>query len=403
MRNVLSYILVMVLIGSMVLLTVMPAIATGIPGDDDGNDNLTEKELAGNILNYMLGEGDLSLDELRDAAHVYAYWDGVPRTIVDTAERTVTRYRPVKKIVVLSSDGARALRILGYEDKVVGISETIKRHPYYFPDMSQEKSVGTWKEVDWEEIVSLEPDLVITYATGSINADLAAEKLDPFGITVVGLYLYVTDEYEQIFDELEKLAILLEKEEATEKYLKWHDKYETRVHDFIAGKEKPKVFMTFTDGSIGKIMEIASYGPGAIDYTLCEKAGGKLITEVFSTKYPKVSAEWVLTENPDIIILKGGDVFGGWDNETEPAELIAQMMVGKNWDDINATENNKIYAVPWSITNGLEHIYGEVLLAKICHPELDIDPTEVYKEFLKDFMRVEYPEGKVLVYPPLAT
>ena len=133
MRNVLSYILVMVLIGSTVLLTVMPAIATGIPGDDDGNDNLTEKELASNILNYMLGEGDLSLDELRDAAHIYAYWNGVPRTIVDTAERTVTIYKPVKKIVVLSSDGARALRILGDEDKVVGISEIIQRHPYYFP------------------------------------------------------------------------------------------------------------------------------------------------------------------------------------------------------------------------------------------------------------------------------
>ena len=327
----------------------------------------------------------------------------MPRTIVDTAERTVTIYKPVKKIVVLSSDGARALRILGTEDKVVGISEIIQRHPYYFPLMSQEKSVGTWKEVDWEEIVAVEPDLVITYATGSINADLAAEKLDPFGITVVGLYLYVTDEYEQILDELEKLAILLEKEEAAEKYLKWHDEYEARVHDFIAGKEKPNVFMTYTGGSIGKIMEIASYGPGAIDYTLCEKAGGRPITEDFSIKYPKVSAEWVLTENPDIIILKCGDVFGGWDNENEPADLIAQMMVGKNWDDINATENNKIYAVPWSITNGLEHIYGEVLLAKICQPELDIDPTEVYNEFLEDFLRVEYPEGKVLVYPPLAT
>ncbi|RCV63949.1 iron complex transport system substrate-binding protein [Methanophagales archaeon] len=403
MRNVLSYILVMGLIGSTMLLTVMPAIAIGIPGDDDGNDNLTEKELASNILNYMLGEGDLSLYELRDAAHVYAHWNGMPRTIVDTAERTVTIYKPVKTIVALSSDSARALRILGDEDKVVGISETIKKHPYYFPEMSHRKSVGTWKEVDWEEIVALEPDLLITYATGSINADLAADKLDPFGITVVGLYLYVTDEYEQIFDEHEKLAILLEKEEAADKYLKWHDGYETRVHDFIAGKEKPKVFMTYTGGSIGKIMEIASYGPDAIDYTLCDKAGGSPITEVFSTKYPKVSAEWVLRENPDIIILKGGGVFGGWDNETEPANLIAQTLVGKNWGDINAIENNKIYAVPWSITNGLEHIYGEVLLAKICHPELDIDPTEVYKEFLEDFLRVEYPEGKVLVYPSLAS
>jgi iron complex transport system substrate-binding protein len=403
MRKVLSYILVMVLIGSTVPLTVMPAIATRIPGDDDGNENLTEKELTGNILNYMLGEGDLSLDELRDAAHVYAYWNGEPRTIVDTADRMVTIYKPVKKIVVLNSDGARAIRILGDEDKVIGISETIKKHPYYFPEMSQKKSVGTWKEVDWEEIVSLGPDLAITYATGSINADLAAEKLDPFGITVVGLYLYVTDEYEQIFDELEKLALLLEKEEAAEKYLNWHDDYETRVHDFIAGKEKQDVFMTYTGGSIGKIMEIASYGPGAIDYTLCEKAGGRPITEDFNTKYPKVSAEWVLTENPDIVILKSGNVFGGWENEAEPKDLIAQMLAGKNWDDINATENNKIYAVPWSITNGLEHIYGVVLLAKICHPELDIDPTEVYKEFLEHFLRVEYPEGNVLVYPPLRT
>ena len=63
--------------------------------------------------------------------------------------------------------------------------------------------------------------------------------------------------------------------------------------------------------------------------------------------------------------------------------------------------NDKVYVVPWSITSGLEHVYGFVLLAKIFHPEIDIDPTEVYKEFLEEFLRVEYPEGKVLVYPPL--
>ena len=41
-----------------------------------------------------------------------------------------------------------------------------------------------------------------------------------------------------------------------------------------------------------------------------------------------------------------------------------------------------------------------VLLAKIFHPELDIDPNEVYKEYLEDFLRVDYPEGegKVLAY-----
>jgi hypothetical protein len=67
---------------------------------------------------------------------------------------------------------------------------------------------------------------------------------------------------------------------------------------------------------------------------------------------------------------------------------------------MNATVNEQIYAVPWSISNGLEHIYGVVLLAKIFYPELDIDPAEVYREYLEDFLRVEYPEAecKVLAY-----
>jgi hypothetical protein len=67
---------------------------------------------------------------------------------------------------------------------------------------------------------------------------------------------------------------------------------------------------------------------------------------------------------------------------------------------MNATINNRIYVVPYSIICGLEHTYGIALLTKIFYPDLDIEPAEVYKEFLEDFMRVGYPEGqdKVLAY-----
>ena len=386
-------------------LAVTAATAGGIPCDDDGNNKLTEKELIDNILGYLRGVGDLKLEDLRDAAHVYAYWNGEPRTITDTADRTVSIYRPVKSIVVLTSDGARALRIFGDEDKVVGISETIQDNPFYFPDMSHKAVVGSWREVDWEAIAALEPDLVITYTTGSISADIVSEKLDPFGITAVGLCLYVSGDYDQIFDELEKLAILLEHEEEAQRYIAWHDDYETRIHEFIEGKERPTVFLTYTGGAIGKTSEIKSYGPGATDFLLCEKAGGLPITKEVTTKYPKVSAEWVLAEDPEIIIMKGGNVFGWWDSEAVTADLIHQMLVGKSWETVDAAMHDEIYAVPWSITNGLEHIYGVVLLAKIFHPELDIDPQEVYKEFLEEFLRVQYPDGevKVLVYPPLGS
>ena len=107
------------------------------------------------ILNYIHEKGELNLNELRDGAHVYAYWNGNPRTIIDSANRTVTIYKPVKGIVVLNSDAGEAVKILGVSDKVVGIVDTIEEKPFYFPDMFEKTVVGTWEEIRWEKIVDL--------------------------------------------------------------------------------------------------------------------------------------------------------------------------------------------------------------------------------------------------------
>ncbi|HDS46299.1 MAG TPA: ABC transporter substrate-binding protein [Methanomicrobia archaeon] len=405
MRAVTAGLALLILLLCMASLSFMPAAAAGIPGDDDGNGNLDERELVANIFRYLHGTGDLSLEDLRDAAHVYVYWNGAPRSIVDTAGRTVTIYRPVKKIVVLSSDGARAIQILGAEHRVVGISETVKDFSFYFPATSQQPVVGTWKEVDWETIVALHPDLLIVSPAGTINVNVAEDKLKGFDITVVGFYLYVTAEYDQIFEELEELAFLLEKEHAAARYIAWHNGYLAQVEEFVTGREKPEVFLTYTSGAIGKTSDISSYGPGSTLYLLAEKAGARPITEYATTGYPKVNAEWVLAKNPDTVIMICGNVFGWWNTATEPANLLQQLMAGKSWGTLNATVNNQIYAVPWSVTNGFEHTYGFVLLAKLFHPELPIEPGHVSQEFLEEFLRVEYPggEGKVLAYSGVTT
>ena len=401
MKNrIISLGILLVLLGCIISLLVMPTAAAGIPGDSDGNDLLTEDELADNLLTYLQGGGSLGLTDLRDAAHVFTFWNGAPRTITDTASRTVTLYRPIKTIVVLSSDSARALRILEEEEKVIGVSDTVQKFPFYFPVMSQRPVVGTWREVDWEAIVTLEPDLVIAPPTGTVNVNLAADKLEGFDITVVGFYLYITADYNQVFDELEKLAFFLEKEDRAEEFIAWHDDYLEQVEEFVEQREQPRVFLTYTSGAIGKTSDISSYGPGTTLYQVAVKAGGRPITENATTGYPKVSAEWVLQENPDKMVMICGNVFGWWDATAEPADLLQQLLAGKSWGTLNATVNKQIYAVPWSVTNGFEHTYGIVLLAKLFYPELPIEPGDVSQEFLEEFLRVEYPEGegKVLAY-----
>ena len=106
----------MVLLASAVPLAIPPAAAIEqyekkIPGDVDENNELTKDELVNAILPYMLGEGDLKLDDVGDVAWVYAYWDGKPKTCVDQGfivspgsvleapPKSLTLYRPVERII----------------------------------------------------------------------------------------------------------------------------------------------------------------------------------------------------------------------------------------------------------------------------------------------------------------
>lgn len=218
----------------------------------------------------------------------------------------------------------------------------------------------------------------------------------------VGLNLYDPDD---IPTELTKLSILLEREERGSEYIEWCNEYEALVEGLIAGKEKPKVFIT-TTGAIGKTTEIPTSGPGTADDKLIKEVGGINIADNLTPpipKYPKVGAEWVLKENPDVIIMKVTGFYGGWDSTAEPKSKINDLLEGKGWDNLNATKNNSVYAVPWSAIYGMEQPFAMTLLAKIFHPEIEIKPTDVYKEFLEEFMGISYPEGKVFVYPPLAS
>ena len=393
MRNILPFVMVLMLFASLV-----PAAAAGIPGDTDGNEELTENELASNILNYIHEKGDLNLNELRDGAHVYAYWNGNPRTIIDSANRTVTIYKPIKGIVVLNSDAGEAVKILGVSNKVVGIVDTIQEKPFYFPEMSEKTVVGTWEEIRWEKIVDLysksDSILVITYTKYGAKVDIAEEKLDPFAIPVAGLDLYNPS---LIPTELTNLSVLLESEEKASLYIGWCDEHKILVDVAVSGKEKPKVFMTKSK-AMGVTSDIPTFGQGTTDDELCEMTGGINIASNLTTKYPKVSAEWVLRENPDIIIMKIGHI-DGWDNETKPKSLIEDLLEGKGWDNVNAVKNNNVYVVPHSTIYGMEQPYGLALFAKIFHPEVDINPSGVYKEFLEEFIGIEYPENMVFVYP----
>ncbi len=217
-------------------------------------------------------------------------------TLVDSADRIVTVKKPIEKIVVLDSDAAEAVTVLGEGDAVVGIVDSVEKKSYYFPELSQKPVVGTWKEFDYEAIAALEPDLVISYVSKITGVE---EHLEPLSIAAVALDFYKQN---TLSEEVEKLGYILNKNDEAKDYNDWCKEKEEEVKNLVDGlteEQKPTLFMEAKYNGPG---DIGTRGPGSASDELCVIAGGINIAGDLDTTYPYVTWEWVITENPDAII-----------------------------------------------------------------------------------------------------
>ena len=316
-------------------------------------------------------------------------------TLIDSADRTVTVEKPVERIIVLNSDAAEAVTVLKETEDVVGITDTVVKKSYYFPEMSEETVVGTWKEFDYEAIVSLSPDLVISYVSKVPGVE---DNLEPFDIPVVALDFY---KQATLTEEVEKLGYILNKVNEAEEYNDWCKEREDEVKNFVDGlteEEKPTVFI---EGTVKGLSDIATKGPGSASHDLCVMAGGKNIAADLDLVYPHVDWEWVRDENPEVIIKeKYTSPSWCWDNTDDPQELIDDIQGRPAVENLTAVQNDRVYACCSEPLYGMDSVVGLTYRAKLLHPAFDSDPKSVYSEYLDRFLGIEYPEDLIIVYPP---
>ena len=147
-----------------------------------------------------------------------------------------------------------------------------------------------------------------------------------------------------------------------------------------------------------------AYGKGSSGDNLCNLAGGRNICAELS-EYPNVDPDWVLKENPNVVIkyVSLGENWG-WNDAEEPAELISDVIDSRpGWDEITAVSSDRFYVISSEIAWGCDDMSAIAYLTKWFHPELDIDPEGIYREYLDRFMDVEYPEDLIFAYPPPAS
>lgn len=339
-------------------------------------------------------------------------------TFVDVVGEVETIHKPVKRIIVVMSDAPEVLRALNAGDKIVGATENAMRDgEVYFPELSKWSSVGTWTNIDYEAVLSAQPDVFMPYTPHATSKSVWPSTIQAKDelkgklpdVSIVALdFVTVTNFSENVV----KLGYIIDKRNEAEVFANWYDGYLNAIierTEELSEGEKPRVFtMTYDRYKTGI--------PGSRYHQMMYMAGGINIAADIpipgggSTTSVDVDPEWVIEQNPDIIIRK---VFltaqgsGPCYSTDDPADLMAA------WDDVmsmpelanvNAVKNGRVYTIANMLQTGPHCLIGIAYYTKWLHPEIyeELDLDQIHQEYLTRFQGLDYSldEHGVFVYHP---
>lgn len=299
-----------------------------------------------------------------------------------------------ERVVVLTPQAAEVLRLLGAEDKIVGISSTVLGYgrDAFFPELAGMPQVGSFHHPDVERIIELEPDVVIEYTWA---AQYLEESLTPLGIEV---WRYDFYEPQTLLDEIEELASRLgsEYEGAAQEYVRFAEEKMEAIESVVSGipeDERPKVFIE--GGPYGQYYTTNNSG-----WAVCvEWAGGENVAADIVGEGGHAGAwldpEWVVDQDPEVFVkVSWWHMPGGYGSDDPFAlkEFKDEIAARSELETVSAVVNDGIYVITFDMLLSPSYFAGVAQLAKWFHPETatSLKPRQWHKEYLEKFHNLGY-------------
>lgn len=343
------------------------------------------------------------------ACSVFALAD-YPKKIVDSAGREVEIKMPVERIIVQNGGTARAVMALGDADKVIGVADFIPKNPELYPQLKDKQVVGAYDSFDYELIAGMAkgssdyivPNIIVLcyYYNGmAFSIDSFEEGFAPLtNITLIALDFTSPD---NITDSMSKLGVILDKEDTANEFIRWREDEMAQIEMAVKGLPEPNVYIE--SGSSKALGELTTYGPDSGFGLMVKHSGGYNIATPLNKSFPKVTWEWVLSQNPDIMLIQKSIETVGWEqmpskDTLELENKLNEILSRPGSSSITALKDGRVYQCASTILSGIMDIVGMAYIAKILHPDADIDPEETWKEYQR-ITGLEYPDDRIFVYP----
>ena len=211
-------------------------------------------------------------------------------SFIDDVGRRVDLPSTPERIVCLAPELTEIMYALGCGAKVVGVTR-FSNHP---PEAAALPKVGTYVQLNIEQIVTLKPDLVL--ATGRGNPEATITRLQTLGLPV---YTYFPKTIPEMLAGIQKTGEMV----GCPKRGKGLAESLTRRFQAIEGASpkgdarRPGVLILFNHNPL-----IAA-GPATLGNTLIKWVGGRNIMAGAPSRYPPISVESLLERRPDVIVL----------------------------------------------------------------------------------------------------
>jgi iron complex transport system substrate-binding protein len=275
-------------------------------------------------------------------------------TFTDGLGREVTLAAPAQRIVTLAPSLTEFIFAVGAGSQLVGRDDLSD-----FPaETAGVDSIGsTFGDLNTEAILALEPNLVLA---AEINAPEQVNELEGLGLTV--FYLPNPLTYDELYKQVNLFGQLTGHEEEAAELAESLAARVEAVESAVANlTEKPTVFYEIDGTDPAKPW---TTGPGTFMDTMIALAGGVNIGGVLSDPFAQISAEEIVAQDPDIIIL--GDTLYG--------VTIESISERAGWADLTAVKEGNIFAFDDNLASrpGPRLVDGLEELLKLLHPELAV-------------------------------
>jgi iron complex transport system substrate-binding protein len=270
-----------------------------------------------------------------------------PTALVDDAGRQVNLSSVPRRIVSHVPPITETLFALGLGDRLVGRSDFCD----YPPEAKEVPSIGNYFNPAIENIVAVEPDLVLTDGHSE-----TIKQLDEVGIPFLVIDPKSIDD---IFRSIDLLGRATGAEAAAAKLIADMKRAIAEVQQKLGEVSGVRVLYLIDATDLNNPW---TAGPGSfVDY-LISMAGGENVASSAPGAWAQLSVEEIVNSDPEIIILPGehGTAF------TDPAVLEEHPA----WRETTAVREGRIFVIDGDLVEGYgpRIVQGLAELAKIIHP-----------------------------------